>query len=244
MNRNRAVKREKRRLSQENATSWDVTVLSFRLVFQRIQFWIQPNIWFVLLSIPVLTSPGAKAAMTYTISKGLRDPGGSRVNPHKAMKKGFFTYVGRALLLSLIKWLAFLLIIISIYYWLSIGESTPLRFVSIVSFYGLVMWWLSIGYLYPIMLTYPAMPVHKIAKQAFLLAFGNPFDSLLFAVINTLLLAFGFILLGPILLIIPAFCSILSLHGYWFLTGEEIPGFMEISEYERKHYSIDKSYKD
>jgi hypothetical protein len=40
-----------------------MVVLSFRLLFQQLQFWFRTNIRMALLSIPILTGPGAKAAL-------------------------------------------------------------------------------------------------------------------------------------------------------------------------------------
>ncbi|MFH1446772.1 MAG: hypothetical protein ABIG43_05090 [Chloroflexota bacterium] len=225
------------RLKQAQASSWDVVVLAFKLLFSRVQFWIQPNFWTVIFSLGLVTAPGAKAALHHTTAAGLRDPAGSEVNALKEMKTGFKCYLWRALLLSIIKWFFFAVIALSIYFWVS-QDTWALRAVSIISIYGLVLWWLSSGYIYPIFVDNPKQPVFQVLKQAMLLAFKKPFPSLLFAVVSTLLMILGIALLGPVMLIIPVLRAILMLQGYWFLTGREIPGFMEIFEYANKHYDM------
>jgi len=208
------------RLKQAQASSWDVVVLAFKLLFPRIQFWIQANFWTVLFSLGLVTGPGAKAALHYTTAAGLRDPAGSEVNALKEMKIGFKRYFWKALSLSIVKWFIFAVIAVSIYFWVA-QDTWALRAVSI-----------------PILVDNPKQSVFQVLKQAMLLAFNKPFPSLLFAVVSTLLMILGIALLGPVMLIIPVLRAILMLQGYWFLTSREIPGFMEIFEYANKHYDM------
>ena len=219
----------------ENNSSWDVVVLSFTLLFQQIQFWIRPNIWMVLLSLPIITAPGAKAALYQTISAGLRDPALIRTIPRQEVKAGFFKHLWRALALALLKWLVLAIILSSIWFWVS-QESWLLRSISVISLYVFVLWWLSAGYLYPILIEQPEQNIFEVAKKAVLTAFRHPFDSLLFAVVSSLLHLFGLILLGPVLLVVPALRSILHLQGYWYVTGQVIPGFVDLVEYTEKFY--------
>ena len=216
-------------------SSWDVVVLSFKLFYQQLQYWIGPNILMVLLSLPVITAPAAAAALHQTIAAGLRDPARIRTNTVQEMKKGFFTHFWRALALALMNGLVFLIMLTSLWFWIS-RDTWLLRSVSIFSLYGLVMWWLSIGHLYPILIEKPESNVYQVIKAAALLAFRRPFESLLFATVSTLLFFLGLILLGPILLVIPALRSVLHLHGYWYLTGRVIPGFIDPVEYTEKYY--------
>lgn len=222
------------KITQENASGWDVLLLSFRIAFKRLHFWIRPNIWYLLLSIPIITSPGAKAALMYTVSQGLRDPGESRVDPRPEMKVGFARFFKYSLGLSLIKLAGFVVIGISIYFWVS-QEQLYFRIISILAFYGLVLWWLAMQYIYPVLIETARPSIIEVIKKSFSISLKNPFQTLLLAVVNLLLLLFGIILLGPVLLIIPALRAILSVHFYWFITGQVIPGFMEISEYLSKY---------
>jgi uncharacterized membrane protein YesL len=224
------------RVTQSTASAWDVVVLSFKLIYERIHFWIRPNILSVILSIPVITAPAAKAALYHTVASGLLDPGGSDVQVRQAMKTGFLRFFGKALLVSLIKLLSLAVILASIYFWITRPE-TALHFVSVLSFYGLVIWWFASAYVYPVMVTNPKSDVIEIIRKALQLGFHKPFESLLFALVNSLLLILGLALLGPVMLIVPAARSVLAIQGYWFLIDEEIPGFMSIDEYSRKKFS-------
>lgn len=228
-------KADQHQLNQSTAGAWDVVVLSFKLMFKRIQFWIRPNMLSVILSIPILTAPASKAALYRTVAAGLLDPGGSEVKVKQVMKEGFHQNLVKSLLLSIIKLLSLIIILASIFFWIS-RPQIALRFISTLSFYGMIIWWFASIYIYPIMVTNPSSDVISIIRKSLRLAFHKPFESLLFAIVGTLLLILGVILLGPIMLIVPAFRSILNIQGYWFLTGKEIPGFMSIDEYSKKKF--------
>ncbi len=215
--------------------AWNVVVLSFKLLFQRIQFWIRPNFLSVLLSLPIVTGPGAKAALYQTVAAGLRDPAGSHVQVRQEMKSGFSAHFWRALGVVVIKLVALLFIAAAIYFWVA-QDQLILRFVSILAFYGLLMWWLASGYLFPVMVTFPEASIITVIRRSLRLAFRKPFESLLFSVVSTLLHILGLALLGPVMFVIPALRAMIHLQGYWFVTGEEIPGFMPMHVYAQKHY--------
>lgn len=220
----------KKRISQESASCWDIVWLSLKLLFSRLGFWIQPNFWFVLISIGFITIPGAKAALTQTTAAGLKDPGGSEVIVLKEFKIGFRKHFWRALLISIIKWLIFSIIIFSIIFWFK-QDSILFKAVSIISLYALVLWWISVGYLLPVLIENPELNVLKIVKQSFVLGFQNPYKSFIFSLFSTTFLILGIALLGPILLVIPVLRSILMLHAYWLITKKQIPGLLDIHEY-------------
>jgi uncharacterized membrane protein YesL len=228
------------RLAQEDASSWDVVLLSFSLLYQRIQFWIRPNLLSVLLSLPVLSGPAAKAALYETIAAGLRDPEGTQVRVVRAMKAAFRDSFFRALALSLLRWAGFVLILFSIVFWVQ-QDSWALRVLSIIGLHALVMWWLASVYCYAVLAEARGLSIYGAVKRSLSLAFRRPFDSLLFALIRLLLLVLGLVLLGPVMLVIPALRAILSLQAYWFITGEEIPGFVDPVRYARKRYDTEVS---
>lgn len=233
-NKLKAIVKQK---SQKDASPWDVVMISFKVFRQNLLFWIKTNLYTVIYSLGLITIPAAEAAMYYTVEAGLHDPGESKINVSATMKTGFKQYFWRAILISFIKWSVYFVIIFSIYFWIT-QKSLFLRFISIISLYALVIWWISSGYFIPILIDNPQQKAINIIKRAIKIGFMRPFQSLLFTFISTLLFIMGFVLLGPILLIIPVLRSILMTHGYWYLLGNEIPGFMEIFEYVNKNENL------
>lgn len=208
----------------------DLVLLCVRQLFQRIYFWIRPNFWSALLTIPLITAPAAQAALYYTICAGLRDPGESQVNLRSTFKTGFFLFFGRSLALSLLNLAALALILFSIYFWLGF-QGSFLQWVTVIALYFLVMWWLVQPFLYPLLVDNPSLSLKKVIRQAVLIALARPFHALFIAALNTLLTVIGLALLGPVLFLIPALVGLISIQATWQLTGVEIPDRVDRAEY-------------
>ncbi len=205
-------------------------MLCARQLFQRIYFWIRPNFWSALLSIPLVTAPAAQAALYYTICAGLRDPGESQVEVRKTFKAGFFRFFGRSLALSLLNLAVLAVILFAIYFWLGF-QGSPLQWVTIIALYFLVMWWLTQPFLYPLLVECPQFSVVQVIRQAVLIALARPFHALFITMLNTLLTVVGLALLGPVLFLIPALVGLISIQATWHLTGIEIPDRVDRAEY-------------
>ena len=221
-------------VTQSTATSWDVVVLSFKILYQRLLLWIRLNFQYLLFSIPLVTAPGATAALYFAVVRGLRDPAGNRIIGSEEMKEGFSRFKFRALGLFVIKWIIFFVIVFSIFFWIR-QDSWWLRSFSVIGFYTLLLWMLSEIYLYPVMVDNPDLSIFQVLRNAVDLAFIKPFETLLLMVVSNLLLFFGLILLGPVMLVIPALQAILRMQIYWFITGKVIPGFMDLVQYTNEY---------
>ena len=215
----------------EKPTALDIIWLSCRQLFHRMSFWIRPNFWFVLLSIPLVTLPAGSAALYAAVAAGLRDPEESRTELAGLFKGAFFKQFRRSLVLGITNLLTFALILFSIYFWVSRPERT-LNYVSIISFYFLAMWFLCQPYLLPILVEKPALTIPRIIQQALVLVIRHPLFSFSIAITNLAFAIIGTALLGPILLLIPALIGLNSMQAYWFLTGQPIPDWMNTATYQ------------
>ena len=63
--------------------------LCSRQLFNRLAVWLKLNLWFVLLIVPILTIPAAKAALFHTVKEELRDPFENRIKPREEFRKAF-----------------------------------------------------------------------------------------------------------------------------------------------------------
>lgn len=233
---NKDIKEEKPPpIHQEEATPLQVVGLTFKLLYQRLNIWIYVNFWFIVFSLGIITSPGARAALYKTIIATLRDPGDSRIKHLPEVKASFIQYFWKSLLLFLIKWGSLSLIILSLYFWF-VQESILLNLVSVVSVYALFEWCLVVPYVFPILVEKPDLSVFSAYKTAFILTSKHPLQAIFFCMINLLILIIGIVLLGPILLILPTLRAMFIIHCYWYLSDTEIPGFLAINDYVKKHY--------
>ncbi|RQV95206.1 hypothetical protein EH221_06650 [bacterium] len=222
-----------RRINQEDATPLQVVGLTFKILYQRLNTWIYINFWFIVFSLGIITSAGARAALVNTVIATLRDPGNSRTNHLVEMKTSFKRYFWKSTLIAIIKWGSFILIIFSLFFWINQDEIF-LNLVAVLSVYALLEWCLITPYVLPIIVDNPECSVFFAFKEAFILTSKHPFQSIFFFLVNLIILMIGVVLLGPILLILPTMRTMLSVHCYWYLAGKEIPGFIEITDYVKK----------
>jgi len=221
-------------LTQATASTLDVITLSFRLLYERFPFWLKINFWFLLLSLPLITAPAAKASLYAVTASGLRDPAGTKIQGKQELLSNLPKHITKAWAITATKWISFIIITFSIVFWIT-RDAWPLRLISLLSFYSLFLWRQTACFLYPVLIEHPELSTREIITHAFLLAFRKPFETLLLMVVSNLLLFFGIILMGPVMLFIPALRAIIQIQGYWYLTGETIPGFMDIVQYTNQY---------
>jgi uncharacterized membrane protein YesL len=216
----------------ESPSIFDVIWLSCKQLFKRLPFWIRPNFWYILVSLPIITMPGAYTALNATVAAGLRDPGESRVVVRKTFKDAFFKHFGKSLALGFSNLFLFAVIAFSIYFWVGQSEHT-LNFISIIAFYFLAMWSLCQPFLFPILISKEGYSILHIFKDALLIVIRHPLIAFAIALTNLFLNVTGIILMGPILLIVPAFISIISIQVYWLIERQPIPEWMEPEELQK-----------
>jgi uncharacterized membrane protein YesL len=213
--------------------AWDIITLSVKQVFQRMAFWILPNLWAVLLSIPIVTWPGAKAALYKTVADGLRDPSGIRIKPRQVFRQAFFQHLSKSILLSSINLFVLMIILISIYFWIGQGQRL-LNYVAIIALFFFMMWWLCQPFLFPVMVENPSLSLPQLIRQVIILVSRQPLYAFLVTLTTTLITLLGLVLLGPVLLLVPSLAALISIQAYWAMVGEEIPDFIDPVEYENR----------
>jgi hypothetical protein len=195
---------------------------SFHHGFHSLAYWILPNLWLALLSIPLVTAPGGKAGLYQAIFDSFESQNEDLKGIRAAFKSGFFRYVWRALGLSAINLLILLVIAFSILFWTR-QEYTWMNYLAIVGTYFLIQWWLMQVFLYPSLIGNPELSLIGIFKDVLKIVFTNPFFCLVIAFITTLLTVVGIVLLGPIILVFPSISGLIAIRAYWFLKGVELP---------------------
>ncbi|MCJ7531518.1 MAG: hypothetical protein MUO64_10880 [Anaerolineales bacterium] len=212
---------------------WDIITLSVKQSFQRMAFWILPNLWAVLLSIPIVTWPAAKAALYKTVVDGLRDPSGIRIKPRQVFRQAFFQHLSKSILLTFFNLLVLVTILITIYFWIGQGQRL-LNYVAIIALYFFMMWWMCQPFLFPVLVENPSLSLPQLIRQVIILVSRQPLNAFLVTLTTTLITLLGLVLLGPILLLIPSLAALISIQAYWAMVGEEIPDFIDPVEYENR----------
>jgi hypothetical protein len=197
-----------------------ILFLAFKICFRHLGFLILLNLCFLLLSIPLITHPGAKAAMYSIIHGFLFDSLYQTTNPLREMAKQLRVWIKQSLFVEILKWIAFIVIVTSIVFWFSRTEPWQ-RFVTIIAIYALILWHLISTFVYPVMAYDQKASTFNSIRIAGRLVLSKPFECFFYAVISFLLFLVGIILMGPILLIIPVLVAILVTLGYQQLIGSD-----------------------
>lgn len=192
-------------------------MLSFRILYKYLHFWIRLNLRYCLYSLPILTIPTANAILFSNIHSTMIAEGILVPKRQDKLETRFKSLLVRATALSALLILAFVIVVISIFFWTTRTELL-LQLVSILSIYGLVLLWMVVGYLSPTLIFNPGLSIQQDLKKTFLLILKKPFPTLMASVVSSLLFVLGAVLLGPILLVIPVARSLILYLSYMYLT--------------------------
>lgn len=197
-----------------------VLFLAFKVCYRHLGFLILLNLYFLLLSLPLITFPGAKTAMYNIVHDFLFDPLYKTTNPLREMANRLQIQFKRSLYVEVSKLITFLIIFVSIVFWVSRPEPWQ-RFVAIIAIYGLVFWQLVSTFIYPVMVNKQEASIYNSIRITGRLVLSKPFECFFYAFISFLLSLVGVLLMGPILVVFPVLIAILSTLGYHQLIGSD-----------------------
>lgn len=218
MKQKRTKPTEKIKIIDETISAWDMLLITLQILYKYLHYWVRLNLRCFISSIPIVTIPTANAMLYSGIHSTMLSQGILETKEEVNVDSRVRSLLWRATLLAVIQLVFFAVIVVSIYFWISRPELV-LNFISIISFYALVLLWLAAGYINPFLVFNPGISIKQCLQKAFVLIMKNPFKSLLYAVVNTLLLVFGLALLGPILLVIPVARALIFYMSYMYMTG-------------------------
>ncbi|MCC6904591.1 MAG: hypothetical protein IT326_02030 [Anaerolineae bacterium] len=200
-----------------------VLTLSLRQLISRIWYLMRVNFWGLVLTLPLVTWPAARAGVIYGVREGLLDPFEEKERPLKAVTTGFLRYFWRSMALGYLNLVALLVIAASILFWVQL-ENRALNYVAIIGVYALVMWWMCQPFLFPALLDNPELSLKDVFVQSiFRVVSLNPLYIVLTGMILFTLNLLAMALFGPVLLLSGALTALISVQAFWVLTGHPIP---------------------
>lgn len=227
-------------MMQKDCTGADqVLILSLKQSIRRIGFWIRVCVWWLMLSLLVVTIPPALAGLYYAVREGLRDPFELTVKPREAFLRGVGLHARRSYVLTLIN-LAFLGIIVFAFVFWFTREDAPWRAVAVLAICFFIYWWLCQPFLLPLLIEQPALNAWQVYRAAIRLVAVSPFYAFAITLANTVLSVFGILLLGPSLLYIPTLMALVSIQALWGMTCTEIPDLMDPVAYAEQQHNLKK----
>lgn len=199
-------------------SAWDILLVSFKLIFKNIHYLIRINIKFLISSLIIVSIPVANSIMIQNIHTLMRTEGVIKYKKEIEVEESFKKLIAKSYICSILQLIVLVVIFFSINFWLT-QSKLELQIFSILAIYGLVLYLLISNYIFISLVLNKNININKNFKLTFWLIFKRPFESLLFTVVSLLLLIFGIILLGPILLLIPVSRSFIAYLSYLYLTN-------------------------
>lgn len=206
-----------------------VLLLALKQSIRRLPYLIRVCIWWLMLSLLVVTIPPALAGLFYAVREGLRDPFELTVKPRDAFLRGVGLYVWRSYFLFGLNILFFIVILLGIYFWFFQPE--PVRYITVIALAALFFWWLCQPFLLPVLIEQPGLNVWQVYRRTLRLVFLSPLYAFAITLANTILAIFGILLFGPSLLYIPTLLALISIQALWGMTCMEIPDLLDPVEY-------------
>lgn len=203
-----------------------VLLLSLKQSIRRIAFLIRVCVWWLMLSLLVVTIPPALAGLYYAVREGLRDPFELTVKPREAFLRGVGLHVWRSYGLALINLAVLGIIGFAFYFWFT-REEPILRAVTLLAICFFFYWWLCQPFLLPLLVEQPDLDPWQVCRRAMRLVALSPFYAFAITLANTILSIFGVLLLGPSLLYIPTLMALISIQAVWGMTCTEIPDLVD-----------------
>jgi len=197
----------------------EILILAFKQSISRIALWTRVNVWFVLLSLLLVTIPPAMAGLHYAVRAGLRDPFDLSTQPRQEFRIGVGRYFKRSYALTIINLALLGIISGAILFWFT-RQAQTLRMVTAIAISFLLFWWLCQPFLFAQLVEQPHASAWQVYRLVMRLVLAAPLYALVITLTNTLITAFGLLLLGPSLLYGPTLVALISIQAMWGMTQE------------------------
>lgn len=183
-----------------------------------------------MFSLTLIGAPAASAAFYHVVREGLLDPFEMRTDLRVAFRAGFCRHFRRALVLAVANLLVLGVILFGILFRLTF-DGARLDWVAGIAAAFLVVWWLCQPFLFPLLVEYPEARLIEIARFAIRLVLGHFPYAFLVSFFGTVINLFGFLLLGPALLVTGPLVALAGIQSLWVVIGVQLPDLQDPVEY-------------
>jgi uncharacterized membrane protein YesL len=182
--------------------AWDCLTTTLRLVWRRLGLLLAANVFWIALSLPIVTWPAATAGLFYLIGRVVKEeldfePRYARISD---FWEGVRQYGWRGSQLALLDLLALLIVGVALRFY-SQSPTEWLRWlVGPIGLIGLACMGAQL-YLYPLLIQRPERSIWALAREAFLIAISYWVYTLSLLVTAIVLAIAAALLAGPVLLV-------------------------------------------
>ncbi len=211
----------------------EILLLSLKQSYRRILYLIRVCVWWLMLSLLVVTIPPALAGLYYAVREGLRDPFELQVKPRTEFLRGVGLHFKRSYLVTLFNLGALAVIVFGVVFWFT-REDATLRLTTVIALAFLLFWWLCQPFLFALLVEYPSLSAWQVCRRTMRLIILSPFYALAITLANTIITLLALVLLGPSLLYAPTLLALISIQALWGMTCTEIPDLADPVEYAER----------
>ncbi len=201
-------------------------IFSGQQLFRDLPVWIQINLWGLLLSVPLLSIPAARAAIYFAVEQQITDRIDGAFTPRQAFFAGFRRHFLRSTLAATLNLLIGALIVFSLFFWVN-SPVAVLNYLAAVSIYFLLFWLVCQPFVFPILLAVPEQSPIGVLRLTVRLVVSTPLYALLTALLVFGINLIGIVLLGPVLLVLGTFVALLTTQALWVMTDRPLPVLQE-----------------
>lgn len=206
--------------------AWPIFQLSLKLFYRRLGIFLVANLYWLLVSLPLVTLPAATAALFHLTQRVIaeeRDLDDVFATRHHFWE-GLRLHWQRATVLGSLDVAAFVLLVIATrFYWISprveVSWLAGPLFLLLIIFTGMQL------YLFPVFLNYPDDSLGQLFRRAFFLTLSYPMDTLLLLIWLTILIGVCISLAGPVLFVLFSLLALIQSMALRFIRIQrrEIP---------------------
>jgi len=180
--------------------TWTAIRISIRLFYRRIGTFLIGNVFWILVSIPIITIPAATGALFYMVQRVVSEEEDN--TPEWSGQKDFWVGLRlhwlRSTLVGFLDLAVLIVLLVTLQFYLTRSEEY-LRWLAGPVLIFLVMWIGMQLFLFPLLIQFPDEPLVQLAKRAVLLVLGYPLYCLVLVVLLIVLLVASIALAGPVL---------------------------------------------
>lgn len=190
---------------------WTTISTSIRLFYRRIGTFLIGNVFWILVSIPIVTIPAATGALFYMVHRVVSEEEDNA--PEWAGQKDFWVGLKlhwlRSSVVGFIDLAALVVLLVTLQFYLTSPEEY-LRWLAGPVLIFLLMWIGMQLFLFPLLIQFPDEPLLRLAKRALFLVLGYPLYCLVMVAISVALIVASVALAGPVLALLFSLLAVIQ----------------------------------
>jgi uncharacterized membrane protein YesL len=191
--------------------TWTTIRISIRLFYRRIGTFLIGNVFWILVSIPIVTIPAATGALFYMVHRVVSEEEDNAPEwaSHKDFWVGLRLHWLRSTVVGFLDLAALIVLLVTLQFYVMRPEEY-LRWLAGPVLIFLLMWIGLQVFLFPLLIQFPDESLVQLAKRAVFLVLGYPLYCLTVIAVLVVLLVVSVALAGPVLVLLFSLLAVIQ----------------------------------